>query len=238
MAKLRLVFILIALALWSCTAALANPTLFGNSGLISVPDDTVLKEFEFNLGFHTVDLKFPGSSDRIRFNTYAANFGLMKNLEVGACVVDPEQGNAKVLVNAKYLLFKEKWDRPSVAVGVVDAGSQLHKISNAKDDPGAYIVIGKNITQLAQDFTAKVVKPVHGYIGYGTGLYDGFFAGLNFALTNKLSILGEYVENGIKNSSTFSAALRYSIAPSFNLEAGLYDFEDVNLGVSYKAIKF
>jgi len=238
MRSMSTVLLAVGIACVLCSAAISAPMVLGSSGLMFVPGDTVLKQSAFNLSANTFRTELHDTDDSFRVNTYAVNYGIWKNLEVGACLVDPKEGDKKVLLNAKYLAVAETIQRPSITVGVVDAGSQLHKLTGSNDDPGVYIVFSKNATATAETVARTPSKPVRAHLGFGMGVYDGVFAGLDFVIAPKVSAFVEYLSSGLRDKGGGNTAIRYEVSPGLMIEGGFVNFQDACLGVSYQAVKF
>ena len=235
---MRTVSIVLFAAIALCSAVAADPTIFGNSGLLMIPNDVVVRQNGFSIGAKSFHSELPDTDEAFRFYSCSLNIGVWKNLEAGACLLDPKDGGSKLLINAKYLALPETLNRPSIAVGVVDAASQLDEITGCNDDPGFYVVASKNLTPEVETVAKKSIRPVRGTLGFGTGIYNGVLAGLDFLVTPKTGICLEYLNSGLRDRSTFNAALRYRPALGFAVEGGLINFEDASLGVSYEAVKF
>ncbi|MDO8589544.1 MAG: hypothetical protein Q7T82_21175 [Armatimonadota bacterium] len=206
-------------------AASAAPSVFGTSGNIITPDDTILASGAFNIAYHGI------STDGDNANFFAANVGLLPNLEVGATVAT--DGDTDVLINAKYRVLAEAASRPAVTIGVIDAGQQL------TDDSGFYILLSKSLTPVVESATEKTVGPVRGHLGFGSGVVQTIFAALDWTVTPKLSLMLEVISDSeLPQDSMFNIGGRYAISDDLRLDLGLIDFDDLTYGISYQALKF
>lgn len=235
---MRKVAILVSvLFLLGCVSSLnAAATVFGISGLVETPDDSIVPAKTLvPVANFISDLKYQGGSG-FDVKTFGGAFAILPNLEVSAVALDADLHGFKTqaLVNAKYRLLAETVDKPSVTVGVVDIGGKIEYYSEGlMDDVSAFVVVGKNITNIAENVSGDVSKPVHGTIGFGTGLYKGLFAGLDVAVAPKCSLAVEWLGNGLRDESTFSGCLRYQPTEALSIEAGAIGFESFFAGLSF-----
>lgn len=211
----------------------AAPNIFGISGLLEMPDDTVVAPGGVSLGYHGV-LDVGGDN----LNFFTGTVGLTTGLEVGIGYGFGESDSRSFdgddngfLINAKYRLLAETATRPSFTIGVVDLLEQI------TDDPGFFLVIGKTLTGTAEDITKAESKPLRGFIGFGSGVYEGLLAGLAWTLDPKFQVGVEYIGEGLENGD-FNGYVRYALSRELRLDAGLIDFEDFTFGISYTTLKF
>lgn len=216
-----------ALILSAVGMAAAAPNIYGTSGLIEVPDDIIYPVGAITPAFHHVS----GDNDT-DLNFFTVGAGILPNLSVSGGVIDND--DSEVIINAKYRLAAETVDRPSITFGVVDAAGKL----NVDDDPGLYVLFGKNLTAAAEEVSGGVSKPLRGYLGFGTGTLEGFFVGLDWTLTPRLSGIVEYVSEGIRNDSHFNGGVRIAVSNEVRIDLGLIDFDDFTAGISYNAFRF
>lgn len=220
-----------------CVSALnAASTIYGMSGLIETPDDTIVPAKSLTLAANRL-FDVNGTD----MWTYGGALGLIPNLEISAVGITPDADgwDTEVLVNAKYRLLSESVDKPSITVGVVDIASRMDDFTGgAIDDPSMFIVVGKNITDIAEDMSGQVSKPVKATLGFGTGLYNGLFAGLDFSLSPKFSVAVEYLTKGIRAESTFSGCVRFQPTQALSISAGAIGFQDLYVGASFNLSTF
>jgi hypothetical protein len=204
---------------------LAAPNFVGQSGNIVTPDDRIVQPREFSAGYNFLDQHIFGTNKSK--NLIAANYGFTRALEAGLAY---ETRDKDLLVNAKYGLVPERRTSPSVTLGVVDLFNQLDK------NPGGYIVLGKNLTGVSGDVaTATAGRALHGYVGLGTGPYNGVMGGLDFIATPQLSLMAEYAPKGplTGRKSGVNLGARYAISNRVRLQAALFDFDNVGVGISF-----
>ncbi len=212
------------------SAALAAPAYFGISGNILTPDDTILATGEFSANLH--QLQLDDNSPLV----IGASVGAAQNLELGFAYFDPDVENAdsSTLINAKYSLLPETERMPSLAVGAVDLTGELDV---ADEDPSFFVVIGKNLTPVATDVYGEPSAPIRGMVGFGGGMYDGFFAALDWTLTPKVSAVAEYI-SGDEGFDGFNAGVRLAITNNLRIDAALIDGEDMAFGISFTQLAY
>ena len=211
-------------------AAAAAPSFLSTTGNILTPNDSVLAPGDFSANFHALNL------DDNTPTVIGANVGVTESLELGIARFDPDVRalDEETLLNAKYRLLPETASRPSVLIGVVDATGDLDR----DDDPGFYIVLGKNLTSIATGLSGEPVQPIRGFIGVGTGIYNGVFLGLDWTFSAKSRIIVEYInELNIKGAfgeeSVFNAGLRFALTDALRGDLALINGEDFGFGISY-----
>jgi len=218
---------LVAVAVLSVIVpAAAAPNIYGTSGLIEVPDDLIFPVGAWVPAFHTI--QGDGDSDT---NFFTIGTGILPNLSISGGIVDND--DSEVFINAKYRVSPETADRPSITIGVVDATSEFD------DDPGLYILFAKNLTAAAEEIAGGESKPLRGYLGFGSGFFDGVFVGLEWVLTPKLTGMVEYLSAPYgDDDSHFNGGIRYALTNELRLDAALIDFDDLMLGISYNVVRF
>ena len=220
---------LVAVIVLAAIPAVGAPNLYGTSGLIEVPDDIIYPVGAFSLAYHVI--VEPGDSDD-NLNFFTIGTGLLPNLDISGGV--KTNGDTDAVINAKYRLAAETIERPSITIGVVDAAGEL----SPNDDPGIYIEFGKNLTAAAEEVAGGESKPLHGYLGFGTGVMKGVFIGLNWTLAPKLSATVEYLSKGLKDDPHFNVGIRLALTNELRLDAGLFDMDDFTGGISYNLARF
>lgn len=199
LAAVAVVFVLVS------GIAMAAPSFLGTSGLILTPDDSVLGVSDFSAGYHDLDWA----------TVIGVNVGVAQNLELGIARLDSDGADEDTMLNAKYRLLAETATAPSVVIGVVDSDF--------------YGVVGKNLTPMATGITGEPVMPLRGFVGIGSGDYDGVFAGVDWAITQKAKIIAEY----IAEDSVFNVGARLAITDSLTFDAAMIDGDDFAFGISY-----
>jgi len=226
MKKLAVLLSLTALLLGGLGPACGAASMYGLSGLVETPDDSVAATNSVALsGSYIPD--FDDSSANL--STYGGAFGIIPNLEVGGVAIDDSTTGVETqaVISAKFKIAPETLDSPSIAVGVVDLTNRLDKINPQIDDPSYFVVVGKNISDVAEGFSGMVSKPLRGTLGIGTGLYKGIFAGLTWYVAPKFDVAVEYLSEGLRQEGTYNAVLRFRPASTISIQAGTYAFKDV-----------
>lgn len=214
----RISILILAMCMLSGMAS-AAPSFYGTTGLIYVPTDGHLQAGGFSANFHSVDT----AGDNL--DVLGANVGLTDSLEIGVARLDFGDGQETIL-NGKYSILEETASRPSFLIGVLDAGGNL----DADDDPGFYLVLGKNLTSVAASVSGEPMRPIRGYLGIGTGFFDGLFAGAEWSFSDKATLMAEFVDAG---DSTFNAGVRFAISGGVRADLAFIDAEDLGFGISY-----
>lgn len=235
MKKFALLLVATAVLLSAAGSLYAAASIYGQSGLIETPDDTIVGDKSFEpVVARIFDLKPRGETTGFDVTSYGAALGLLPNLEISAVGLDADAPGIKteLLLNAKYRILAESEGRPSVTIGAMDITKRIG------DDPSAFIVFGKNISSMAEDFSGRVSQPLKGTIGFGTGVYKGVFAGLDMSLAPKLNVGVEYLRRGIRDRSSVNGMVRFTPINSLSIDAGLLGFKDFYAGASYKVSTF
>ncbi len=170
-------------------------TLFGSTGLITVPTSTTTREDRFQLGV--------AMGQNIR--TVSLNWGLFDSVEVGGVVVDRNNQKNKVIATGKVTIIPQNFDWLELGFGTMDPLDAINKT--------VYGMASVNVRVPTQAPEQVVGLRVH--LGYGTGIYrDKVIGGGEVFLNNQFSIVGEY--NGV--DSNF--ALRYVYDNNLRIQLG------------------
>ncbi len=237
------VLLTVAVLVLGCAGVLhAAASIYGVSGLIETPDDSIVSSKSITPTANRIfDLKVHGANDGVDVSTYGGSFGILPNLEVSGVAIDTDVKGVSTegLINAKYRVLPETLTAPSVTVGVVDLAKRLdHMTGGVIDEPSAFVVFGKNITNVAEGVSGAISKPIKGTFGVGTGLYKGAFAGLDMSIAPKLSVAVEYINKGIRDESTVSGLVRFTPIDALSVDAGVIGFKDFYAGASYNLSTF
>lgn len=227
--KVLLMAASLAVAVVLSSVAVGAPSFLGTTGNILTPDDIVLEPGDFAANFHSFEMD-DGA------NVIGVNMGVTENLELGIARFDPERSGAdnSTVISGKYRLLPETVTRPSVVLGVLDVGGEL----DPSDDPSFYVVLGKNLTPAATGITGEPVEPIRGYLGIGGGIYKGFFAAVDWTITPKVSVMGEFInEIAIKDvlgeDSVFNVGMRIALTDALRGDIALINGDDFAFGISY-----
>lgn len=195
--------------------------LGGMSGGLYTPDDVVTPHGAWEFSQHWTLNALPWGDD---ISATGIQYGLAKNLEVGVSFISA--GDSDIALNAKYKLVSETETTPSISVGVFDAAGQINQINS---DPSLYIVLSKNLTP-------KALKPLRVNIGAGSGIYKSFFAGLDYTIAPRTSLMFDYTGGNIGNRENISSAgIRYAVSNNVRLDAAFFDFDEFAIGASVRS---
>lgn len=207
---------------------LAASSYLGPTGNIATPDALVVPAGTWELAYHQFIEVFAD----VDLISTSVNYGLTPNFEVGGAWTT--NGDDDFVINGKYVLLNETATGPAVAVGVFDAVGTLNLFG---DDPGFYVVATKNIGPTAP-VVGEPFRQARLSLGAGSGVFDGFFANLDWVIATRAHILLEFMNNdfakGGTSGTSFNAGLRYGVTENLTLDAATIDFEDIALGVSYR----
>lgn len=215
---------LITLLIWAGAADCAT-TIYGLTGLIETPDDSIVSLHGAELSLNYVN-DFNGTNENLLL--YGGVVGLLPGLEAGATLLQSsvDGKRSEGLLNWKYRIASEQRVRPSLTVGFVDLVNQLDKVNPEIHNSSFFAVFGKTLGA-TEPGRLKVTA------GFGTGLYNSGFAGAQWRAAPKTDLVVEYLSKGLRQSTTVSAALRYSVAEVSTLQLGTIGFESFYAGGSY-----
>jgi hypothetical protein len=196
--------------------ASAAPNLYGPTGLLVIPTADTLAQQSWNAHVHAVDT---GSAT---LSTFGANYGVIKQLEVGVSGFHVKGIGTKALLNAKYAVLMESGKMPGIAVGGLDIASQVGA------DPGVYVVASKSLSSLLGGPLTKY--NLRGHVGYGAKsvFNDDVFGGLDMQVTPKVQAMVEWLNGNLYFGG------RVGLGQGIRAELGSYD-GNFGGGVSYAA---
>jgi hypothetical protein len=153
----------------------ASPTVYGPSGLITIPtaESVKYKEIDFALDYFAVD----GTTDAYQY-LYKANLGTFRGCELG--VVGGSVPTEGVYLNIKYYLMSNNERYPlSIAIGMENLAS-FYKTA-------IYMVA-------SQRFQGGFI----GHLGFKANFAEeeldpSLMGGIEYLLSNSISILGDFV---------------------------------------------
>ena len=197
--------IILVLAQFACTA---TPSYWGYTGLILTPTADTVSQNGFNLGAAFID------SDDYDSAFYSGNVGIAAGLEIGGTVFDPDGGDSKTILNAKYCLLNENLSQPAVAIGISDATDEL--------DSTPYVVLSKSLTLETESFVSPRI-----HIGVGGGGFDGLFGGLSASFGPKTTLMAEY------DSEDVNFGAKFAVSQYFRIHADSISGDNFGYGVSF-----
>lgn len=212
----RLIVLVAVLAVMiGAAAAYADSSLLGPTGLVTVPTADTLGILQWNVGGASV-WAGSGPDESVVY----ANIGLLPRLEVGFSRIEPEDGDAETLLNAKLRIVGLP-GKVTLAVGAVDLTDQI--------DRSAYVVLTHDLGAGIISPKGQFTKPqVH--VGVGGGQLDGIFGGVSLTVSGKADVMAEY------DGEDVNVGVRWPIIPKVSLTAAALDgFDDLALGLSLKS---
>ncbi len=204
---------MLALVTLLSASAAAEPSYFGYTGLLRVPTAEALSDGAFNAGIFHINRDELDDPD-----IYAGNLGVAESLEVGLAVIRREAGTDDIFINGKYALRPASTGRPAVAAGVIDLASEV--------DATVYVTVSQGFGR-TRETRYGTLSQGEFHVGFGGGQLDGIFGGLAVNLGPQLKLMLEY------DSEDFNLGGRFRVAKQFRIDAGLFDWSDLGLGLSY-----
>lgn len=223
---------LVAMAVAGGTlCASAGSNIYGVGGLIETPGDSLVPLGGVSITGHYIS-EFFDSDDNVF--AFGGAVGITPRLEVSAVGLDSDAPgvDTSALISGKFRIFSESIERPSVTVGIVDIADELEDLNSEIDNPSFFVVFAKNLMPDVGGLGGIVARPLRGSLGFGTGLYKGVFAGLNWSAAPRVDVLAEYLSNGLRQKSTFNAALRFTPVRTISVQGGTIGFEDFYVGAT------
>lgn len=195
-------------------AAQAAPSFFGYTGLVAIPTADSLNKEEYNLAAFAVNV-----DEGADYTTYAANLGIVPNLEVGFARIKPDEASGETWINAKYTFAPETGGNPAIAGGVIDFTDET--------DATAYIVLSKSFGHSVRTSLGEITTPRF-HIGVGGGQFDGVFGGVSATLGDRFTIMAEY------DSEDVNWGARLALSDEIRVHFGGFDgLDNVGLGISF-----
>ncbi len=187
--------------------AIRMNTLFGSTGLITVPTSATTRVERFQLG----------TSFGHNVRTVSLNWGVYNSIEIGGAVVDRNNADNKVIATAKVTIIPQNFDWLELGFGTIDP---FDAINNT-----AYGIASVNVRLPSETEEQAVRLRLHA--GYGTGLFrDKIIGGGEIFLDRRFSVIAEY--NGVDTN----AALRYVHDESLRMQLGV-QAKVIYFGVTY-----
>ncbi|MHB0997917.1 MAG: hypothetical protein ACYC27_01620 [Armatimonadota bacterium] len=224
---MRISAFVVMVLLMLCIPVLAAPSFLGGySGNIITPDAVILPQGTWEISYHDF-MEVLGDND---LKAAGIIYGVTPNLEVGVSFIDNSESDTAI--NGKYRLLAETATRPTIVVGVFDVASSVNFLD---PDPGLFVLASKNITSVASDIVDSPSRPLRLTLGLGTGVFNGLFAGLDWTLESRLSLMAEFFGGELGGDENFfNAGIRYAATDDIRLDAATIDFEDFAFGASYR----
>mgnify|MGYP000995002856 CR=1 FL=1 len=205
--KLTTLIIMAALLLPG-TGVLAAPSLFGPTGLITIPTADVIQPGQFNVA------GFMAGENYI----VAINGAPIPSLEMGIGV--REQGDSPGYLNAKLQVIPETRDFPGIAVGALDIADSLQR--------KMYVVLSKNMPDLGVRAHLGIETP-------GDPLFAGVSKVLNTVSVNRPGEKGLILQTillGEVHGSDLSVGAQIRFTPNITLHLAYHDLQEGVIGLS------
>jgi hypothetical protein len=208
----RLFFVFLILIIAISTHIAASPTIYGPSGLITIPTAESVSFKEMNLGVDLMSTNGDGDDSWL----YKMNLGTFQNWELG--FVGGKVPTEGVFINAKYYLMSNNERFPvSIAIGLERLTSET--------DTGVYMVASK-----------KFQGGLNGHIGFRAifgpdELDPSIMGGVEYIVSNQISLLADF--SGERKVYTVNAGLNYYINPEFIVRFAVLDFMNSKESVYY-----
>jgi len=204
---------IVACSVLVVSVAAADPSYFGYTGLIRVPNAQALSLNEFDVAAFHIDreeLDYP--------EVYTGDFGVGHEVEVGLAIIRRDEGTDDIFLNGKYQFQEETGKRPALAAGVIDLAGEV--------DSTAYFVMTQGIgkpyhTAYGRLYAADLT------VGFGGGQLDGLFAGMAANLGPRARLMLEY------DSEDWNLGANFNLGSRFLGQVALFDWDDVGFGLSY-----
>jgi hypothetical protein len=173
-----------------------SSTIFGPTGLFSVPTADVLTARKFQIGTHFGrDL-----------STVAVNAGFANFVEVGVSYLDRDDADNRTIANAKVQFIPTGFENLKIGVGVID-------IAKAVERTGYIMVTTRaKVPPDVEDTVSQIIL----HAGYGTGLFrEKIIGGAEGVIDGKWRVILEY------DGDNVNGGLRYSHDEYLRLQAGI-----------------
>lgn len=172
-------------------------TIFGPTGLFSVPTADVLTARKFQIGTH-----FGRDLSTVAVNTGIANF-----VEIGAAYLDRDDADNRTIASAKVQFIPTGFENLKIGVGVIDIAKSVERTG--------YIMVTTRakVPVEVEDTVSQLIL----HAGYGTGLFrEKIIGGAEGVLDGKWRVILEY------DGDNLNGGLRYSHDEFLRLQAGVW----------------
>jgi len=207
----------------------AEPTLYGFSGLFTIPTAGTLEQGTYNVGVNSGELE-----DWDDFSYYA-NFGLGSATEAGVLMFRSDAGGSsqvdsasldgvrfnadETFLNLKRTLTEPDEDGPTIAGGVFDLTDEV--------ETTVYLVASWEQGQVVGEVEGKDLRFLDLHAGFASGMFEDFFAGVDMRFGTDLQVMAEWIMDDI------NLGARFSPFNNFTVDAGFLGAEDLAVNVSY-----
>ncbi len=171
-------------------------TVFGPTGLFSVPTADVLTARKFQLGTHFGrDL-----------STVAVNAGIANFVEIGVAYLDRDDADNRTIASGKVQFIPTGFENIKIGVGIIDVAKAIERTG--------YIMVTTR-AKVPPDVEDQVSQLIL-HAGYGTGTFrDNVIGGAEGVLDPRWRVVVEY------DGKNVNGGLRYSHDENLRLQAGV-----------------
>ncbi|MEJ5250855.1 MAG: hypothetical protein HPY54_00575 [Chthonomonadetes bacterium] len=172
-------------------------TVYGPTGLFSVPTADVLSARKFQIGTH-----FGRDLSTVALNAGIANF-----VEVGVAYLDRDNADNRTIASAKVQFIPTGFENLKIGVGVIDVAKAVERTG--------YLMLSTRakVPPEAEDTVSQIIL----HAGYGTGLFrEKIIGGAEGVLDPKWRVILEY------DGDNLNGGLRYSHDEYLRLQAGVW----------------
>ncbi len=188
----------------------AYSTVFGPTGLIAVPTAATVAQDELVIGVTMGD----------NFSNLSGNWGITRDIEVGATYFNPDGGDDKLIGNAKVMIVPSNFRNFTIGIGIIDAFDAF------SSDPSIYVMGSAWLTP-GRTLQRNDAIGLRVHAGVGTGMFDEeLIGGAEVIVNNNWAIVGEWDSNNV------NGAIRYVHDDSFRAQMGFFN-KDLFFGISY-----
>lgn len=196
----------------------AKPTLLGTSGLVVIPTASGIGQGNFSVAFMRPNLSDlnhkKNEQEPVKVFTYGFQYGITKEIEIGAVQDKIENTSSKTIFSAKYDIVQENQKSPAVSIGTIyepaetiNSFEDLTEKSNGSRT-SIYAVASQTL-QFPENLSKRYT--LHGHLGLGTKRIDGFFAGVDMRYTKAVRLSAEY------DSSSYNYGMDVFLSPAIVL---------------------
>lgn len=199
---LKLVIIFTTIILFN-NKVFSQTSYYSSTGLFLTPSASIIADKHFNLSFKRIFAEKPLKNKTDIFNV---NYGLTKDLEIGAASWE-EEGNKNIqYLSAKYNLTNETDKDPEISIGLIYG---TNKNTSGENQTSLYVVASQKLI-----WPKKVASKyyIRGNLGIGNQIYKGGFGALELVLNEATRIIAEY------DSKNLNYGLRINLTKGIALE--------------------
>lgn len=171
-------------------------TIWGPTGLFSVPTADVLAARKFQIGTH-----FGRDLSTVALNAGIANF-----VEIGVAYLDRDDADNRTIASGKVQFIPTGFENIKIGVGIIDVAKAVERTG--------YIMVTTRakVPPDVEDQVSQIVL----HAGYGTGLFrDNVIGGAEGVLNPHWRVVVEY------DGKNMNGGLRYSHDEFLRLQAGV-----------------